>query len=186
MPELWEKQPEETDEEFEAFRAYRDMTAPRKLRFLVRPSNNIFYPIALTRRWFHDGAWEIRVNAWTKHLDSLILSERVEAQRVDAVEIAEEHRALLAKSRALAHAEIAKLLARAEIDGGLGLLKPAETIKLLEVTVKLDRLVNGESTENVQTDYSNLSLEELRVLEELERKAKEKAGESEDAGSELH
>jgi hypothetical protein len=55
-----------------------------------------------------------------------------------------------------------------------GLLRPGEIARLTEVAIKFDRLLRGESTENVATaasvDLSGLSLDELRALSEIQRK----------------
>lgn len=52
-------------------------------------------------------------------------------------------------------------------------MQPQQIAKMLDIVVKLDRLVNGESTENTQQsfDLSGLSLEEIRLLGNIMEKA---------------
>lgn len=53
------------------------------------------------------------------------------------------------------------------------IMQPAQVAKFMDVVIKLERLVNGESTENTSSsiDLSGLSVEEIRALNGILEKA---------------
>lgn len=52
-------------------------------------------------------------------------------------------------------------------------LRPRDVVATLDAAVKLGRLEDGQSTENISLDLTHLSVEELRQLKALQGKAKE-------------
>jgi hypothetical protein len=105
-------------------------------------------------------------------MDEILVTER-EALLKDSTRTAmAEHVSLLNDSRQVAAQELAKLLEYSSSTPAGGILKPNELIKLIDATIKLDRLVRGESTEIVEerTDLSKLSIEDLRKLKEIKEK----------------
>jgi hypothetical protein len=105
------------------------------------------------------------------------IEEREKIYRRSAREIAIDHMVLLASVRELTTKEFGKLVESSRNSEMPGLVKPNTLVRMAEVVVKLDRLVRGETTENVGTtdmDLSQLSPEELRTMHELMTKAEKK------------
>lgn len=67
--EPWEKQPQETDQAFAAFKEYRDLglerTIPKAVQALGKKPNYLSTCEAWSQRW----GWRLRVDAWDKHVD---------------------------------------------------------------------------------------------------------------------
>lgn len=126
-------------------------------------------------KWYRDHDWPGRVTAFDKHFDSVSLEERERTLRMASRDLAIDHALMLADAGELVQRELRKLVNVSRETELHGLMKPAEVIKLLDTTIKLDRLVRGESTENIkeEVDISKLSLEEVRELSRLMRKAGE-------------
>lgn len=166
----WDRQEGETDEAWAAFRAYREMVPDERL--MKRSATK---KIEVISKWFRDHNWEARCRAYDAHFDKVRIEEREALYRRSAREIAIDHMVALADMRDLFTREIAKLndVSRASPDMP-GLIRPHDLIKLGEVAVKLDRLVRGQTTENVgqgELDLSALSLDEVRALHALLEKA---------------
>lgn len=168
VPLMWERQPAETDESWLAFRAYRDM--PQEVRTIRRAA---IASISTLSRWFREHNWAERVNAYDAALETITLEERTRVLQLAARDVAMDHARMLADASELVSRELAKLVDASRNSDSIGLLRPAEVRRLLETTVKLDRLVRGQATENVKTelDVSKLSIDEVRTLEKLLSKA---------------
>lgn len=166
MSELWERQEGEPDEAFRAFVYHRDMPLPRKVDAYGQT------PVAQMFRWHKQWAWSIRTRAYDNHLSAFAVEcKKAEIAKSSKV-IAEEHMAILSDMRVFLQLEVGKLLESASALGGGAMVKPSELGKLLDITVKLDRLVRGESTEKVETvDLSHMTDEELETFNELSKKA---------------
>jgi hypothetical protein len=170
LPKEWERQPAESQEAWLAFRAYRDM--PPENRLLSRTAARATETLS---RWYRDHNWASRVLAYDKEFDSISVEERKKAFAMAARDVALEHMLILADARELVQREVQKLVMASRDGDAPGLMRPAEVRKLLETTVKLDRLVRGDTTENVgvkdSVDVSKLTIDEVRQLEKLMRKA---------------
>lgn len=166
MTDLWERQQDEPDEAFRAFVYYRDMPLPRKVDAYGA------FPVAQMFRWHKQWAWTIRARAYDNHLSSFAVECKKAEIAKSSKTIAEEHIAILADMRVFLQLEVGKLLEQASALGGGAMVKPSELGRLLDITVKLDRLVRGESTEKVETvDLSHMTDDELEAFNELSRKA---------------
>ncbi len=166
IPKPWERQHFDTDESFEAFKLFRDSRPPR--RVLAQRG----YPTSSLYAWFRDHAWAERVRAYDAHTDSILLGEREALLRQNAQQISAEHMALLHSARDLAQRELDKMLSRSVDNDEMNLLRPGELVKLLETVIRYDRLIRGESTENIdqQIDLSALTLDELLTYKALREK----------------
>lgn len=163
---LWERQTCDDDESWKAFVTYRDQLPPRRLiGYGKGVSNNTL------SKWYRDNGWRERVAAYDNHLDEIQRDEREKAVRQRASLVAAQQADLLTDAREILTRELEKLLSNSrEIEGSV--LQPREIIRLLEQSIKLDRLIHGETTENngPQVDLSKLSTEELKTLHEIQRK----------------
>jgi hypothetical protein len=167
VPDPWERQAAESEEAWLAFRCYRDM--PPDERMLRRSANR---ETAVLSKWNRDHNWADRVKAYDAHFDALSVEERRRIYKRKAEELAIDHMIVLADMRDLATREFAKFN-QVSRETEVETMKPRDVIRLAETVVKLDRLVRGETTENVGTsvDTSKLSLAEMETLADLLRKA---------------
>lgn len=160
----WERQPYDSDESWSVFVEYRDQNPPRRgLQVFVK--GRAVSPIKVAT-WMREHYWAERVAEYDRHLDGIRLREREAFLRQSAKEITAEHMRILAISRDVAYREIAKLQATVAESAG-EVLRPRDLFALIESATKLDRLIRGESTENIQEngpDLSHLSEEELSAL----------------------
>lgn len=176
----WERQASETEEAWLAFRAYREMI-PQERRIKHAATK----AIPTLSKWYRDHSWEERCKAYDAKFDKIDVEERERMYRRKAKEIAIDHMSMLSNARELVQRELTKLLETSRQSEMHGLIKPRELQGLFEMVIKLDRLVRGETTENVGTtiDYSGLNPDELETLEKLLTKATKK---SDDAGEPVH
>lgn len=168
LPAPWERQPTESEEAWLAFRAYRDM--PPEQRILRRSAVKT---VEVLSRWYRDHNWIDRCKAFDAHVDHVSIEERKRILEMASRDLAYDHAIMLADARELVSRELGKLVTVSRDTDMHGLLKPSEVIKLFDTTIKLDRLVRGQSTENIkeEVDVSKLSLDEARELARLMRKA---------------
>lgn len=172
-PEPWERQASESDEAWLSFRAYRDMVPDER-----KITNAAAKSTATLSKWYRDHNWEERVRAHDAKFDKIRIEEREQIYRRKAREIAIDHMVMLSNARDLVARELNKFAEVSRETDAIGLVKVAELTKLFELVVKLDRLVRGETTENVGStaiDYSALDPEELDKLNELLEKATKNA-----------
>lgn len=167
---LWERLEGEPEEAWAAFRAYREM--PPDERLLKRAASK---RIETLSKWLRDWNWLARCEAYDAHFDRMRLEEREKIFRRTARDMAIDHMVALSDMRDLFTREIGKLNEASRGSPDMhGLIKPGDLIKLAEVVVKLERLTRGQTTENVgntDLDMSELSLEEVRALHALMKKA---------------
>lgn len=164
----WDRQTDEPDDAFKAFVNYREMPMPR--RVLSASS------MATTRElweWSSRFLWASRVKQYDDHLSGLAIAERESLVKQGAHEVYEQQLIILAELRQLVQREGLKWLDYSRSMQGPSILKAADFRNLVETTIKLDRLVRGESTENLASggDMSKLTPDELWKLRELQKKA---------------
>ncbi len=168
-PQPWERQEAETEEAWAAFRTYRDM--PPDARMMTRAATR---STATLSKWFNEHGWAARCREYDAKFDSIRVEEREAMYRRQAQQIAIDHMLMLSDARELVQREVAKWTAASRDSAMHGLVKVADLTKLFEMVVKLDRLVRGETTENVGSkdlNYANLSTDELDTLNALLDKA---------------
>jgi len=177
----WERTPDESDDQWLAFEAFRDMAypegiagqfKPRRLRELADRFG--WHPTQLTK-WGGMNGWHVRAAAFDRHVDALKMKSRV--KEIDIV--TGQHRRLIANLRIIVENEISKHadMSMQDIAAITTFEKAAD---VLERVVKLERLVFGSSTENVAHveasesevwHLERLTVEELEALETIRRKA---------------
>lgn len=124
----WERQPEESDQAWAAFVAYRD-TLPED-RSIGKGAWN----------WSSKHAWKERVAAWDLHADRALEGKRIG----DIAEMRMRHGALAMEMLELAAIEVSKRLARAKAWRG-ETVDIKYLVELAEKAIRLERLVAGEA-----------------------------------------
>lgn len=163
----WERQPSENDEAWEAFRSYRDQTPPRRTRHAaVKRSEKIV-------EWYNTHAWAERCAAYDRHLDDMRRKTREELLAEDEKERAAHQLGQLKMCQDIIDNELAKLWRDTKASEAFGTMKVNELTKLLEKAITLERLIRGQTTENIGAadgDLANLTPEELRQMRALQQK----------------
>ena len=167
---LWDRQAVDTDESWPFFQAYRDQNPPRRLEPVrCTPKGAVSPAVDKLRAWYRDHGWRDRVAAYDAHVDGIIQEEREDRLREDVRAMTARHLAILQDAGELVADQLAKYLRSARESDMHGLLKPNEIAKIMDLTVKLERLTRGESTERIEADVdlTSLSDEELAILAKI-------------------
>lgn len=173
MGHPWERLPDEDEVAWAAFKAYRDQPAPRNIRRAAAATDGVTVAACVDAygRW----SWKERCAAWDAYTDKIVLEERLEYLKQTTRERTAEHLVLLKDARELVACELRKLVAWSERTPETPIMQAGQVSKMLDVTVKLERLVSGESTENshnkTEIDFSGLSPDELRLIGPVLEKA---------------
>ena len=168
---IWSRQPCDNEDSWKAFVLYRDQRAPRRL------SKVFGFPSAKVAEWFRTNCWADRVAAYDRHMDEILVAEREEALKTETKAITAGHMAILADARELAEKEMSKFLADSQASDRSG-LKFSDLVKLVDLVVKLDRLLQdkpGEITDDRSIDFSQFTTEELETLKRLGDKGRGKS-----------
>lgn len=135
MAQPWERQENETDVAFEAFKTYRDMGLARSLS---KVGEALGKSETLMSRWSSEHNWVDRARAWEDEQDRILRNEQIED----------------IKKMRKRHADIAvEMLAKAL--EGLKNLDPEELNavsigRLVEVASKLEQKSRGDTTDAIE------------------------------------
>lgn len=135
QPKPWERQPEETPKQFEAFCVYRDLGRTRSQE---ATAEKLTKSRALISRWSSMNNWVDRVAEWDSEQDRLTrleLTKDIGAMRKRHADLAN---VMLIKA--------ARALQRIPDDE----IKPADVSRMVEVASKLERISRGDVGEVVE------------------------------------
>lgn len=136
---LWEKLPEETNRQYEAFCIYRDMSIERSILKVAQEWSSGGHTSKL-KEWSSKYHWVERASAYDEHIDEIKRARNEEA----IIEMSARHAnySLQIQEKAI---EALKLVKPEE-------LKPNDLIKWYDIAVKIERLSRGLSTENIKQE----------------------------------
>lgn len=167
---MWERRPTEDDDAWNSFSAYLGMHPAERRMARAGTYSNLRKTV-----WFRGHNWRERCEAYDAHLAEIVRVEREDLLRREVKDLAREHNSMIASMRDLYTSEMAKWAETSRLSDvpGMGGTKLKDIIKIGEVAIKLQRLSNGETTENVGTglDLGKLSEEEAEALFALMQKA---------------
>jgi hypothetical protein len=167
----WCRQPCDDEQSWHMFRKYLESSIPRCLEKLSRSTG---IPAGHLRRWATNGAWVLRAQSFDNWIHQQWQS-RVETGIVETADTyVDRHGRLLSMGCELLERELQKYLDVSRETDRIGLLRPEHLSQIANTFVKLERLHHDQSTENVavaELDLSQLSLDELKELRRLNRKA---------------
>ena len=134
---LWEKLPEETSRQYEAFCIYRDMGIERSILKVAYEWSEGGHTSKL-KEWSSKYHWVERASAYDEYIDEIKRARNEEA----IIEMSARHAeySLQIQEKAI---EALNLVNPEE-------LKPNDLIKWYDVAVKIERLSRGLSTENIK------------------------------------
>lgn len=172
----WERQANESDQDWMWFQAYRDSAYPNgyegafEARTFKLLAARFGTSEATLKGRANSYSWNMRAGAWDRELERRRVSSGM--HRVDAVNYA--HQRLLDKTRDLLEKTIDHHQTLADT-GQLPSIR--EGIALAELQLKYDRLTTGQSTENVSVrsqhniDVDRLDPDEIKEWKRLVAKA---------------
>jgi len=164
----WERQDGETELEYEAFKGYVYQRPPRRLAH-----SSVKHGAAQLSELYNRWHWPERCLAYDRHVQRIRDDEREALLRQDAKERMAKIVGVLETTGEIISREAAKLLRDSLEAEASGLLKPADLNKLMNTWITMQRLIHGESTENVSIEdasLKNLSVEELLEFQRLRAK----------------
>jgi hypothetical protein len=152
----WERMPGETSKQFYAFTVYRDMGVNRSLVKVRDKLDKEPGYEKLLGRWSSANKWVWRCQEWDSYQDDEMLA-RVEAHRH---KMADKHNTYIDTILNVLGERLNQIIDDREWRN----LSPAETIKMTELMIKLNRLENGLPTENVrQETHGTMKVANLNI-----------------------
>lgn len=166
VPAPWERQRGEGEREWTCFKTYRDMN-PRNLHNCGMVGQ-IRVASAELSAWYRKWSWDARVEAYDVLTDRIVQAQRKRQLEQSVDDINADNLAILGTLRKFLSLEAGKYLEASADGGSIGLIKPADLKGLIEAVIKMQRLIHGETTENVgvETDLSDMPMDELRAWHE--------------------
>lgn len=151
--EPWDRRPEESDEAWRAFTAYRDQDLPRSLRRLAEDLSYADHTVV--GRWSSRHDWQERTAAWDLEQDRL----RREAMQRENIKAAERHARQMAGFLGAGELFVVELMRRIREDNTFLQAMPKQDLlenlaRLARVAPRLlvaERLARGMTTESVET-----------------------------------
>ena len=165
----YERLEDESDPAWEAFKAYRDLALGRTQRQVATALEK---STTLIARWSSDHNWRKRTHAYDMEMDRRKLIgdlKGVEDMRRRQVKLGQD-------LQELGGIELRKMLAEARKRQKAGTLEQGLVMKLIDLGSKLERVNRGQPGEIIQNtsgdalDLSKLSIEELRMYRNVNRK----------------
>jgi len=172
LAEPWARQPFDGDLAWYWFSRYLTLSVPRRLTDLVKAGCPLSLYQLQTLEW--EDAWKTRAELWDAHLDQLARATIEQVVQEDARARAERQARQARKLARLGELEVDKLLQiAAKPDSGAGLIQPRDATRMIFIGVRTERMALGDITERIETgpDLSNLSVDQLRQLRELQEAA---------------
>lgn len=132
LPEMWERQPNETEVAYQAFTLYLAQPASRRSQTRVAADRGT--SVRHVAQWSSDNLWPERASAWDRHQLELLAAEARDAL-------------ISMRTR---HAQIASVALSKVVDRLQDMNARDMTVRdmtaLLDVAVKIERLSRGESS----------------------------------------
>lgn len=147
---LWEKQPSESAQAFQAFCLYRDAGTDRSY---VKVSEEVGKSNTLICRWGKIWHWVARASAWDAEVDRQARDAAIKAVR----KMNEKHANVASGMISIVTAQLNKVIQDlAKLQAGHSAeeypLTPMEAARWIEVAAKVERIARGEPSEKVVAD----------------------------------
>jgi hypothetical protein len=136
----WDRQPGESSKAYAHFCLYRDMGVGRSLRQMEK-LDNCTSQLRQLMRWSAVWLWVERCEKYDDHLE---YQDRLRQEK-ERRQMRERHAKIAVLGQNIVVREMESLLAKAQNGGSQ--MTPADVARLMDVTVKVERLARGESTD---------------------------------------
>jgi hypothetical protein len=170
----WDRLPGESSKAYHHFCLYRDMAASRSLRQMAGVPGCTSVRRQLNR-WSSRWQWVERCRQYDEHLEYQLRTQQEKERR----EMSKRHARIAMLGQNILVKGMEELLAK--VQSGQHNLVPSELARLMDVSVKVERLARGESTdihEAVGPGGGPVRLEQQLTIRSLEEKARQAIKES--------
>lgn len=144
----WERQPDETAKQFEAFRIYRDLGDERTTKAV---SLELGKSLALIQRWSSANKWVERCGAWDMEQDRILRLEQLK----DIKKMRRRH-------ADLASAVLEKAAAALEIMEPEE-IRPSDLSRMLDIASKLERVSRGDVGDVIEQRDGGDAIEPVQI-----------------------
>lgn len=174
----WERQDGESEKDYEAFRGYVFQPKPRRLAH-----SSAKHGTAELSKLYREWRWQERVIAYDRHTQRIRDDERDELLRQDEKSRMAKMVEVLEGAGQVINREMTKLIRDTARSEAFGTVRVSDLNKLMGTWITMQRLIHGQSTENVaiNADLQNLSVDEIRELQRLQAKLAGEEGEDPEA-----
>jgi phage FluMu gp28-like protein len=159
--QAWDRQPRETSRAYELFCVYRDLGSERSLtktKTITKGSPSLRRLKALSTSW----NW---VERCKKYDDYLEYQDRLQQEK-ERREMHKRHAKIAVLGQNIVVREMESLLAKAQKDGRM---TASDVARLMDVTVKVERLARGEPTDSHEVSGPGRGPVKLDLQETLKR-----------------
>ena len=170
----WDRLPGESSKAYHHFCIYRDMAANRSLRQMAGIPGCTSVRRQLNR-WSSRWRWVERCQQYDDYLEYQLRAQQEKERR----EMSKRHAKIAMLGQSILVKGMEELLAK--VQSGEHNLAPAELARLMDVSVKVERLARGESTdihEAVGPGGGPVRLEQQITIRNIEEKARQAIKES--------
>jgi hypothetical protein len=170
-PIPWHRRDDESEHAWAAFQSYLEQRSPRSLDRVHAEGYAVSRAASSAFLEMYD--WQFRVTAYDNHLQHVRDQEAQAVAKYSSADRAVDNEHLVATGAAILRRELSKILAACHATEGPGLLKPEVVLKAIPEFIRISRLLAGEATSiDGAADYDDLSLEQLKRIEEAVRAEK--------------
>ena len=158
----WDRQPRETSRACELLCGYRDLGTERSLRKLKQGTNgapNVNRLKRLSTRW----NWVERCERYDDYLEQ---QDRLQQEK-ERREMRKRHAKIAVLGQNIVVREMESLIAKGQSGGSQ--LTPSDVARLMDVTVKVERLARGEPTDSHEVSGPSGGPVKLDLAETLKR-----------------
>lgn len=145
--ELWDRQKDEGSRAYEHFCIYRDFGPVRSFSKLVK-DGRCTVKVQQLERWSHQWQWVERAEAYDDQFD-LQRRARLEKERL---EMMERHAKVAMLGQSLLLKGLESKIAKVQQEGET--ISAGDLARLMDVTVKVERLARGEATDIQKSEHS--------------------------------
>lgn len=155
--EAWERRAGESAAAWEAFACYRDLGLSRSLG---KVASTLAKGRSLIERWSVAHQWVLRAEAWDREQDRVWRADRQQASR----DVARRHARLASAAQSKIVAQLQQL--------DPARLSPADVIRWLEVTIRIERQAYGMDLPDAAPGSSAPDAPDVTGLTDEERRAR--------------
>ena len=151
-PKPWERQPDETQKQYEAFCVYRDMGTNRTLE---KVGQHLGKSTALMERWSSKNQWVNRVTAWDDERER-IEREAAQKQQLEDIKKMRKRHAAIATQMLIKASTALQQLPPDEV-------KAADISRMVDVASKLERISRGDVGDVVEERDGGKAMDPVQI-----------------------
>lgn len=151
-PKPWERQPDETPKQYEAFCVYRDMGTNRTLE---KVGQHLGKSATLMERWSSKNQWVNRVTAWDDERER-IERETAQKQQLEDIKKMRKRHAAIATQMIVKASMALQQIPPEEV-------KAADISRMVDVASKLERISRGDVGDVVEERDGGKAIDPVQI-----------------------